>query len=71
MSATKAEQDWRWIRAWCAVDAIVKGNSDGHIPFAYYADIFDLDEEETKELFNDVAVRMQVRITVLPDPTYH
>jgi len=69
MSAFRDDVDWRWIRAWCAVDSFIKNG--GHIPFAYYSEIFDLDEDETKELFHNVAVKMNVRITVLPDPTYH
>jgi hypothetical protein len=69
MSAREMKRDWRWMRAFYAVQAFIKDG--GHIPFKHYGEIFDLDEDETMELFDEVAVSMRVRITVLPDPTYH
>jgi hypothetical protein len=74
MSATKAEGDWRWIRAYCVIDAYVKDCRAGriaHLPLAYYGRIFDLDEDEVEELFDDVAKSMQVSIACRQDHTYH
>lgn len=69
MSARMVQRDWRWIRAAHVLQSFIQNG--GHIPFKYYGEIFDLDEDETKELFHEVAVSMKVLITVLPDPTYH
>lgn len=70
MSAYEKPYDWRHRRAYF----IVSEAKFTSLPIRYsdYAEVFDMDEDELDELFNRVAMSMQVRVTVLPnDPTSH
>lgn len=71
MSAQQLEPDWRWWRAYeAARAAAISGN--GHIPFKYYAEIFEIDEEETQALFEAVCRYIGISMNVDEQgPTFH
>lgn len=71
MSARAAPMDWRWLRAHCALQALTGELWARYIPFAYYAELFDLDEDEVRQLFFDVAVAMKINIMLESNPTFH
>jgi hypothetical protein len=62
MSAWHIRFDWRVERATAAIEA------GTFCSFAHYAEIFEMDEEETMEVFQTAAIRLGVPFCPGPAP---
>lgn len=71
MSASENKRDWRWTRAAYVITALLQEQRIcAYIPFAHYADLFGMDEDEVEEFFEEVCADLGVRINVFADPTF-